>query len=35
MTPSYQLGSHHDSNFAQDYGKEPHGWKPEPATPVD
>ena len=35
MTSSYQLGSHDDSNFAQGYGKESHGWKPEPATPAD
>ena len=35
MTSSYQLGSRDDLNFAQGYGKEPHGWKPEPATPAD
>ena len=35
MTSSYPLGARDDSNFAQGYGKEAHGWKPEPATPAD
>ena len=35
MMSSYQLGSREDSNFAQGYGKEPNGWKPEPPTPAD
>ncbi|MFZ0917497.1 MAG: serine hydrolase domain-containing protein, partial [Candidatus Udaeobacter sp.] len=35
MTSSYQLGTRNETNFAQGYGKETHGWKPEPATPAD
>ena len=35
MTASYQLGSRNESNFAQGYAREAHGWKMEPATPAD
>lgn len=35
MRSSYLLGSREDTNFAQGYGQEPHGWKPEPATAAD
>jgi len=35
MTGSYQLGSRDESNFAQGYAKEAHGWKSEPVTPAD
>ena len=35
MRSSYVLGSREDTNFAQGYGQEPHGWKPEPATAAD
>lgn len=35
MTSSYQLGTRNETNFAQGYGKETHGWKLEPATPAD
>jgi CubicO group peptidase (beta-lactamase class C family) len=35
MTASYQLGSRDESNFAQGYAREAHGWKPEPVTPAD
>jgi CubicO group peptidase (beta-lactamase class C family) len=35
MKSSYVLGSREEFNFAQGYGQEPHGWKPEPATAAD
>lgn len=35
MRSSYVLGSREESNFAQGYGRELHGWKQQPATAAD